>query len=209
MIGKVDKLPNLTELPGWVNLETAIGASPAIWEAANTAGNDAVKSIATVGLNITAAGLGVSGSLITAGEVIRSAAQQAATSISSSIAWSGPPTISQGGGRPNTISASGAAAYSAGQNPPLTEAQKRMQELTTAMQFVGYENGIDRVPKTDLYRLHEGERVVPKSENRTFNSKPINIQNVYNISSNMEDLLAAFKSKADESLKLNQMRGYI
>jgi len=83
----------------------------------------------------------------------------------------------------------------------------------------GLQYGTSAVPQTGLYMLHKGEIVIPPEKIPTVSSisnkvtnqytKPININNVFNISGEISSIFPRIRTIIDESLKESQMRGYI
>lgn len=51
----------------------------------------------------------------------------------------------------------------------------------SAKSYLGYQQGTDYVPATGLYKLHEGEKVIPKGGSNTENNQSVVFNNTFNI----------------------------
>lgn len=70
--------------------------------------------------------------------------------------------------------------------------------------------GDEYISKTGLYMLHKGEAVIPASQNdRNTTNKSMNIQNIFNFIGKQENIASEIQAALDDSLKKDQLRGYV
>jgi hypothetical protein len=209
--------PEMT-LPGWEETKEAFSKIPAMWGAAQDA-ISSYKDAVTDGIEPM---VSLSDAVTVAVGNI-AAMSSAALELVAKLKSVGSASGTKDSGTKTKAS----TTYEA---KPRTKSEQSMFDALVGG-YIGFATGVDRVPETALYLLHKDERVVSAAENRfilsnlskfnknqnetdkgetrNYYSKPVNITNVFNITSGMETLLTQVKSAGEDALNQTELRGYL